>query len=151
MKYTVTLQQNHYEQLKEGLLCHSDGRETVGFILCGRSFIDTDPWTSTPEDRFLSRQVELITSEDVIESSSARVTWQTRAFIRVLKQAEEKNFGIIVVHNHPSGDPTPSPDDVALTRAVVEAGRLLDVEVLDHLVVGQRGWVSLKERKLGFG
>ena len=57
---------------------------------------------------------------------------------------------IIVVHNHPSGDPTPSPDDVALTRAVIEAGRLLDIEVLDHLVIGRGRWVSLKERKLGF-
>jgi DNA repair protein RadC len=58
---------------------------------------------------------------------------------------------IIVAHNHPSGDPTPSPDDVALTRAVVEAGRLLDIEVLDHLVIGRGRWVSLKERGLGFG
>ena len=57
---------------------------------------------------------------------------------------------IIVVHNHPSGDPTPSPDDVALTRAITQAGKLLDVEVLDHLVIGQGSWVSLKERGLGF-
>ena len=57
---------------------------------------------------------------------------------------------IIVVHNHPSGDPTPSPDDVALTRAIVQAGKLLDVDVLDHLVIGQGRWVSLKERGLGF-
>jgi DNA repair protein RadC len=58
---------------------------------------------------------------------------------------------IIVVHNHPSGDPTPSPDDVAITRAIVEAGQLLDVQVLDHLVIGQGRFVSLKERGLGFG
>ena len=57
---------------------------------------------------------------------------------------------IIVVHNHPSGDPTPSPDDVAVTRAIVQAGKLLDVDVLDHLVIGQGKWVSLKERGLGF-
>jgi DNA repair protein RadC len=57
---------------------------------------------------------------------------------------------IIMVHNHPSGDPTPSPDDIALTRAVIEAGRLLDIEVLDHIVVGHGRWVSLKDRKLGF-
>jgi len=57
---------------------------------------------------------------------------------------------IIVVHNHPSGDPTPSPDDVAVTRAFVQAGKLLDLEVLDHLVIGQGRWVSLKERGLGF-
>ncbi|HSM72209.1 MAG TPA: JAB domain-containing protein [Anaerolineales bacterium] len=49
-----------------------------------------------------------------------------------------------------SGDPTPSPDDVAVTRAIVEAGKLLDVEVLDHLVIGEGKWVSLKERGLGF-
>lgn len=57
---------------------------------------------------------------------------------------------IIIIHNHPSGDPTPSPDDVALTRAVVQAGKLLDVEVLDHLVIGKGRFVSLKERGLGF-
>jgi DNA repair protein RadC len=58
---------------------------------------------------------------------------------------------IIVVHNHPSGDPTPSPDDIAITRAIVEAGQLLDIQVLDHLVIGQGRFVSLKERGLGFG
>jgi DNA repair protein RadC len=57
---------------------------------------------------------------------------------------------IIVVHNHPSGDPTPSPDDVAVTRAIVQAGKLLDVDVLDHMVIGQGKWVSLKEHGLGF-
>jgi DNA repair protein RadC len=59
---------------------------------------------------------------------------------------------VVVVHSHPSGDPTPSPDDVAVTRAIVQAGKLLDCEVLDHLVIGHGGkWVSLKERGLGFG
>ena len=57
---------------------------------------------------------------------------------------------LIVAHNHPSGDPSPSPEDVAVTRAIVEAGKLLDVEVLDHLVIGQNRFVSLKERGLGF-
>jgi len=57
---------------------------------------------------------------------------------------------LIVIHNHPSGDPTPSPDDVAVTRAIVQAGKLLDIELLDHLVIGQGKWVSLKERGLGF-
>jgi DNA repair protein RadC len=57
---------------------------------------------------------------------------------------------VIVVHNHPSGDPTPSPEDVSITRQIVEAGKLLDVEVLDHLIIGQQRYVSLKERGLGF-
>jgi len=58
---------------------------------------------------------------------------------------------IIVVHNHPSGDPTPSPEDVLVTKQIVEAGKLLDIEVLDHLVIGRQRYVSLKERGLGFG
>jgi DNA repair protein RadC len=57
---------------------------------------------------------------------------------------------VIVVHNHPSGDPTPSPEDVSITRQIVEGGKLLDVDVLDHLVIGQQRYVSLKERGLGF-
>jgi DNA repair protein RadC len=69
----------------------------------------------------------------------------------IFKEAVRKNASaLVVVHNHPSGDPTPSPDDVAVTRAIVQAGKLLDVEVLDHLVIGQGRWVSLKERGLGF-
>ena len=47
-------------------------------------------------------------------------------------------------------DPTPSPDDVAVTRAIVAAGKLLDIDCLDHLVIGRGRWVSLKERGLGF-
>jgi len=57
---------------------------------------------------------------------------------------------ILVCHNHPSGDPTPSPDDVAVTRPMVQAGRLLDVDLLNHLVIGGSRYVSLKERGLGF-
>ncbi len=57
---------------------------------------------------------------------------------------------IIVAHNHPSGDPTPSPEDVAVTRQIVEAGRLMDIELLGHIVIGQGRFVSLKERGLGF-
>jgi DNA repair protein RadC len=57
---------------------------------------------------------------------------------------------IIVVHNHPSGDPSPSPEDVEVTRQLVAAGALFDIEVLDHLVIGQQRFVSLRERGLGF-
>ncbi|MDX1663922.1 MAG: DNA repair protein RadC [Candidatus Promineifilaceae bacterium] len=56
----------------------------------------------------------------------------------------------IVVHNHPSGDPAPSPEDVHVTRQIVQAGRLLDIELLDHIVIGHQRYASLKERGLGF-
>ena len=69
----------------------------------------------------------------------------------VFRQAISENApAIILAHNHPSQDPTPSPDDVGLTRAIVEAGKLLDVDVLDHLIVCRDHFVSLKERGLGF-
>ncbi len=58
---------------------------------------------------------------------------------------------VILVHNHPSGDPSPSPEDVRLTAAAREAGDLLDIELLDHLVIGRGDFVSLRERGLGFG
>lgn len=69
----------------------------------------------------------------------------------VFREAILRNApNLIVIHNHPSGDATPSPDDVALTRAIVQAGKGLDIDVLDHLVIGQGQWTSLKERGLGF-
>lgn len=55
---------------------------------------------------------------------------------------------LIVGHNHPSGDPTPSPEDVALTRRLVEAGELLDLPVLDHIILGYARYTSFKERGL---
>jgi DNA repair protein RadC len=58
--------------------------------------------------------------------------------------------GVVLVHNHPSGDPTPSPEDLHLTAEAIAAGRLLDVEVLDHVIVGHDAWVSLRDRGISF-
>ncbi len=69
----------------------------------------------------------------------------------VLKEAVKLNAAaIIVAHQHPSGDPTPSPEDVLVTREIVAAGKLLDIDVLDHLVIGHGRFVSMRERGLGF-
>jgi len=56
---------------------------------------------------------------------------------------------IVVAHNHPSSDASPSPEDVNVTRQIVQAGKLLDIDCLDHLIIGHT-YVSLKERNLGF-
>ena len=53
---------------------------------------------------------------------------------------------LILAHNHPSGDPTPSPEDIALTKRLVDAGKLLDIGILDHIIVGENCFVSLKEK-----
>lgn len=60
----------------------------------------------------------------------------------------EAAAGIIVVHNHPSGDPTPSADDRAVTRQLVEAGRIIDLPVYDHVIVGHGRYVSFSEAGL---
>ena len=56
---------------------------------------------------------------------------------------------IIVAHNHPSGDPSPSPEDIALTRRLVDTGKTVEVQVLDHVIVGGTRFVSLRERGVG--
>jgi DNA repair protein RadC len=55
---------------------------------------------------------------------------------------------IALVHNHPSGDPEPSPEDIATTKRLAEAGKILGITLLDHVVIGDGQWVSLKQRGL---
>jgi DNA repair protein RadC len=70
----------------------------------------------------------------------------------VFREAVRRNStAMIVAHNHPSGDPSPSPEDILVTRQIVEAGKLLDIELLDHLIIGRGRYVSMRERGLGFG
>ncbi|PJF40101.1 MAG: JAB domain-containing protein [Chloroflexi bacterium] len=69
----------------------------------------------------------------------------------IYREAVARNCpAIILVHNHPSGNPSPSPEDIELTRAILAAGQLLDVELLDHIIIGHQDWVSLKKLNLGF-
>lgn len=79
-----------------------------------------------------------------LNTSVVRVGELFRAAIR------DNAAAFIVAHNHPSGDPAPSPEDVAVTRQIVQAGKLLDIDVLDHIIIGRGRFVSLKQRGLGF-
>ena len=76
------------------------------------------------------------------------------AYVRVaefFKEAVRVNAtGIILSHNHPSGKPDPSPEDIETTRRAKEAADILGIELEDHIIVGKDAWVSLKERGLGF-
>ena len=100
------------------------------------------------------RVMLLDTKNRVMETPTIYIGSLNTSMIRVgelFREAIRANCAsIIVLHNHPSGDPTPSPEDVAVTRQIAEAGKLLDIEVLDHLIIGQQRFVSLKERGLGF-
>ena len=97
----------------------------------------------------LSTRNEVIAMRDVyrgnVSSAVVRIGEVFRDAVR------EGCPNIIAVHNHPSGDPSPSAEDAVLTKQLVEAGRLLGIEVLDHVVIARSGFVSLKDRKLGFG
>ena len=84
-----------------------------------------------------------------------RVVYQGNVNSSMIRPAEvlrpaviEAVPSIIISHNHPSGDPTPSPEDAAITRELAQAGKLLGIELLDHVVIGGEKFVSLKERGL---
>jgi DNA repair protein RadC len=105
-----------------------------------------------PEMGRLEREelrVLLLNTKNVVQSmrtvyvgnlagSSVRVGELYRDAVRCLAA------GLVVVHNHPSGDPTPSADDLRITAELADAGRLLDIALLDHLVIGAGRWVSLR-------
>ena len=96
----------------------------------------------------LNTKNQLIRFSDVykgsLNSSLVRIAEVFKEAVRVNAAA------IIVAHNHPSGDPTPSPEDARVTEQIVAAGKLLEIDVLDHLVIGERSYVSLREKRLGF-
>src|SRR6266481_8923712 len=101
------------------------------------------------------RVVILNTKNVVLRVSTAYQGNVSASLVRVgelFRDAVRLNAsGVILVHNHPSGDPTPSPDDLHLTAEALAAGRLLDIDLLDHLVIARDGWTSLRDRGVAFG
>ena len=105
-------------------------------------------------DREHLKVVLLNTKNQIVTIQTLYVGSVNAAIVRpaeVFAEAVRRTVpAIVVVHNHPSGDPTPSPEDVDTTSRLVEAGKLLDIDVLDHVVIGQGRFVSMRERRLGF-
>jgi DNA repair protein RadC len=89
-------------------------------------------------------KLELIS---VFEISHGNVNSSIVGVREVFQKALLANaVSIFLMHNHPSGDPTPSREDIQITKRLVEAGDLLGVQVLDHLIIGRPGYTSLKEK-----
>lgn len=87
----------------------------------------------------------------VVELYRGSLNKSTVRVAELFKDAVRENAAaIIIVHNHPSGDPTPSTEDIVMTSKAADAGRLMEVEVLDHLIVGEQRYISMKEKRLGF-
>jgi DNA repair protein RadC len=96
----------------------------------------------------LNTKAEVLAVRDVyrgtVDESAVRVA-------EVLRPAVRENCPtIVMVHNHPSGDPTPSPQDILVTRRVKQSAEMMDITLADHVIIGSRGFVSLKEKGLGF-
>jgi DNA repair protein RadC len=95
---------------------------------------------------FLNTKNQVIGKETLsIGSLNASIVHPREVFHAAIKRS---CASIICVHNHPSGDPTPSPEDVQITRRLVEVGELVGIDVLDHLIIGDEKFVSLKEQGL---
>lgn len=96
------------------------------------------------------RILVLDSKNQVVENShrySGTVNSSVLRISEVFRPAITRNCpGVIVCHNHPSGDPTPSKEDLMVTEQLVEAGKLLDIELLDHIIIGDHRFVSVKER-----
>jgi DNA repair protein RadC len=96
------------------------------------------------------RILTLDTKNQVVENISRYRGTVNSSVLRaaeVFRPAVVRNCpAVIVCHNHPSGDPTPSPEDILVTQQLVEAGRHLDIELVDHLIIGNQRFVSLKEQ-----
>ena len=119
-------------------------RDAFDILRCFMSALDHEElWVINLDTRH--RMMNLVKLyQGSVNSSQIRVA-------EVFRPAIADNApSILLAHNHPSGDPTPSPDDVSVTHSIVDAGKLLDIEVLDHLVICPDKFVSLKERGLGF-
>lgn len=92
---------------------------------------------------FLNTKNHVIAQETLsMGSLNASIVHPREVFRAAIKRS---SASIICVHNHPSGDPTPSPEDVQITERLVQAGEIVGIEVLDHVIIGDQRFVSLKE------
>ena len=140
-------------------------RYDIRLIRDGRIAVDATPIIRTPQDTLPVLEPEL--SELAYEKFIALALSTKNHVIAVLpvssgslnasivhprelfQRAILANCAsLILAHNHPSGDPTPSPEDIALTRKLVEAGQLLDIPILDHVILGYARYTSFKENGL---
>jgi DNA repair protein RadC len=138
----------------------------LGRRLAAQGDIDR-PKIGSPEDIFQivgldmmsldQEQLRVVLVDTKHQVITTRIVYQgsaNQASVRIaelFREAVRHNaVGVILVHNHPSGDPAPSSADVALTAEVIEAGKLLDIEVLDHVVIGYGQYVSMKRLGLAF-
>ena len=94
----------------------------------------------------LNTKNKLISENDI---SKGTVNWAVISPRELFVEALQKNaVSIILIHNHPSGEPTPSREDILMTRRITEAGKMIGIDLLDHIVIGNNCYTSLREKGL---
>jgi len=172
-RFSGDIRRMYNAQTEELARVHGIGPQTAARIKASLSLgmmftrpTEESPSVNSPADAYcLLREMEVFEQEHlrvILLDTKSHVLGIPEIYIgavnnvqirlgEVFKPAVQRNAtALVLAHNHPSGDPTPSPDDIAVTRAAVQAGKLMDIEVQDHLVIGRGCYKSLKSLGLGF-
>ena len=126
---------------------HSEGRYTIRSPEDAAAYLMTDMSSLTQEHfvvLFLNVKNEVLHKQTIfIGSLNSSIVHPREIFREAVKRSAAS---IICAHNHPSGNPTPSPEDIDVTKRLTEAGALMGIEVLDHVIIGDHQFISLKEK-----
>lgn len=126
---------------------HSEGRYTIRSPEDAAAYLMTDMSSLTQEHfvaLFLNVKNEILHKETIfIGSLNSSIVHPRELFREAVKRSAAS---IICAHNHPSGNPTPSPEDIEVTKRLTEAGAIMGIELLDHLIIGDHQFISLKEK-----
>lgn len=126
---------------------HSEGRYTIRSPEDAASYLMTDMSSLSQEHfvvLFLNVKNEVLHKQTIfIGSLNSSIVHPRDIFREAVKRSAAS---IIAAHNHPSGNPSPSPEDIEVTKRLVEAGSIMGIEVLDHVIIGDHQFLSLKEK-----
>ena len=126
---------------------HSDGRYTIRSPEDAAAYLMTDMSSLNQEHfvvLFLNVKNEILHKQTIfIGSLNSSIVHPREVFREAVKRSAAS---IIVAHNHPSGNPSPSPEDIEVTKRLIEAGSIMGIELLDHVIIGDHKFLSLKEK-----
>lgn len=108
--YSLTLTGKHLRQLKQHLI-RDDGCEHAAYLICNQAHIPNDPWDQEVHNKYLCVEVIPVPDDQVLESTTSHVTWETGSFVSMLKRTKANNQTVAVVHNHPPGSTAFSSQD----------------------------------------
>ncbi|MEK4714460.1 MULTISPECIES: DNA repair protein RadC [Sporosarcina] len=126
---------------------HSEGRYTIRSPEDAAAYLMTDMASLNQEHfvvLFLNVKNEVLHKQTIfIGSLNSSIVHPREIFREAVKRSAAS---IVVAHNHPSGNPSPSPEDIEVTKRLIEAGSIMGIEVLDHVIIGDHQFLSLKEK-----